>query len=29
VGVRALVHKENAVEELGPTLAQVLGGRNA
>jgi signal transduction histidine kinase/CheY-like chemotaxis protein len=29
VGVRALVHKENAVEELGPALAQVLGGRIA
>jgi CheY-like chemotaxis protein len=27
VGVRALVHKESAVEELGPTLAQVLGLR--
>jgi nitrogen-specific signal transduction histidine kinase len=27
LGVRALVHKENAVEELGPTLEQVLGIR--
>ncbi len=27
VGVRALVHKEEAVEQLGPTLEQVLGPR--